>query len=256
MHAGFPKAALRAVGYVPSNGGVAVFLWMPMTATTPYATVSIATEYPFGDTATVTVTPSSSAPVPVQLRIPSWASGATLSINGGAPQPLTGSNGTFFPTTATGATTFTINFNPTIRLETYYNGAVTVIRGALVYSAWIGQNISVLSQHPYNSQDLSVTAQSAWNIALVINDRSNPGADLTFNRISSPSPVPFNSTAIPVTITGTARLVNNWQLVSNAADAPPESPACAAQGACGNPFPITLVPFGSTHIRMAILPTA
>lgn len=261
MHAGYPKGVYRSIGYT-TTGTVAVFMWMPLTATTPYATLTVTTDYPFGDVATVVVTPSASAtgPVPVMLRIPSWAAGATISINGGSNQPLTGSNGTFFPTSTVGtaATTFVINFNPQVRLETFYNGAVAIYRGALLYSVWIGQNISVTHTYAYNSQDLSITATGTvpWNIALVINDRSNPGADFTFNSISPPSPVPFNSTAIPNTLSGYGRVVNNWGIVENAADAPPSSPACGTAGACGDQIPITLVPFGSTHIRMSILPTA
>jgi hypothetical protein len=261
MHAGWPKFTQRAVGWGPS--AVAVLMWGPVTAATPNATVVVDTDFPFGDTATVTVTPTAaagSAPVPVWLRIPSWAAGATLAVDGGADTPLTGSNGTFFPTATRGggqASTFVVNFNPTIRVETFgLNGAASILRGPLLYSAWIGQNVSVLATHPFNSKDLSVQSTSPFNLALVVGDRENPGADLTFSRLSPPSPVPFNSTDVPLIITGHARVVAAWSLVNNAPDAPPVSPACAAPGACGDPVPVTLVPFGSTHVRMAVMPTA
>ena len=97
MHAGWPKTAQRAVG-VPATGGVAVLMWMPQVARTANATVAIDTLFPFGDSATVTVSPTPAAggaDVAVWLRIPSWAAGATLSVNGGAAKPLTGANGTF-----------------------------------------------------------------------------------------------------------------------------------------------------------------
>lgn len=132
---------------------------------------------------------------------------------------------------------------------------MAVVRGALVFSAWIGQNISVTGQHAFNSQDLAVTPTQPWALALVV-DRANPGASLTFNTVSAPSSQPFSSTVIPVTITGMARPVTNWPVVTNAADMPPASPACAQAGACGDAVPVTLVPFGSTHIRMTVLPTA
>jgi DUF1680 family protein len=117
MHAGWPKFTQRAVGWSVPSGAITVNMWAPLSATTPLGTVKIATDYPFGDVAVVTVTPASGAATPVWLRIPSWASKATLSINGGAATPLQGSNGTFFPTaTGAAATTFTIQFNPDIRL--------------------------------------------------------------------------------------------------------------------------------------------
>lgn len=47
-----------------------------------------------------------------------------------------------------------------------------------------------------------------------------------------------------------------WPVQTNAAAAPPTSPACATPGVCGDAVDVLLVPFGSTHIRMAVLPTA
>ena len=117
MHAGWPKFTQRAVGWSVPSGAVTVNMWAPLQAQTPFGTVKIATDYPFGDMAVVTVTPVNGAATPVWLRIPSWASRATLSIGGGPAVPLVGSNGTFFPTvTGTGATVFTLQFNPDIRL--------------------------------------------------------------------------------------------------------------------------------------------
>jgi uncharacterized protein len=258
-HAGWPKFAQRTIGWAEATGSVAVLMWAPVTATTPFAAVSVSTLFPFGDSATVTVTPNTAGKdVPVLLRIPSWASAATLSVNGAAPAPLTGSNGTFYPTSTVNgaATTFTLSFNPEIRLEPYFNDTVVVTRGALVYALWIGQNISVTSHNALGSYDYAITAESPFNMALVV-DRTNPSAGLTFNSLFAPTSVPWNSTAIPLTITGMGRVINGWGVAQNAAVAPPSSPACASPGACADAaVPITLVPFGSTHIRMGALPTA
>ena len=206
----------------------------------------------------VTVTPSGGAALPVLLRIPSWATRATLSVDGGAPVALAGSNGTFFPTATRaggGASTFVVDFAPEVRLEPAYNGSVAVYRGALLYAAWIGQTISVTGTHPYNSKDLSVLAALPWNLALVIADASNPGASLAFTR-STLTNVPYNSTAVPVTLSGKARVVAGWGAERNAPAPPPASPACAAPGACGDEVDVVLVPFGSTHVRMSVLPLA
>ena len=259
MHAGWPKFAQRAVG-VPVNGGVAVLQWVPVTATTPNATVTIVTDFPFGDTAAVTVQPAAgaTAAVPVLLRIPSWAAAGTVAVNGGSPQPLAGFNGTFLAMSAVPgkSTTFSLDFAPAIRLESYANGSVAVLRGALLYSLWIGQTITVVGTHPFQSRDLSINATSAWNVALAIADLNNPSGSLTFTRLGAPSAVPFNSTAVPVTITGMGRIVSGWGTDRGAPAAPPISPACAAPGACADAVPITLVPFGSTHVRVAVLPVA
>jgi hypothetical protein len=235
-------------------------MWAPLSATTPLGTVVIDTEYPFGDTATVTVTPATAgAPVPVLLRIPSWAAAGSVSIDGAAPVSLAGLNGTFFNTTTRaggGASVFVLDFAPTIRLEPRVGGAVSVLRGALLYAVWIGQAITVTGTHPYSSRDLSVLSTAPWNVALVV-DRADPAAALTFERVGPPaSPLPFNSTAPPVLIRGRARPVPGWGTDKNAPTAPPASPACAAAGTCGDAIDVVLVPFGATHVRMAVLPTA
>ena len=139
--------------------------------------------------------------------------------------------------------------------ETYFNDAVAVVRGALVYGAWIGQVITTKREYAYDSKDLAITSTTPWNLALVV-DRTNPSSSLTFTLNRPPTSVPYNSTAVPVTIMGTARVVNGWGTFKNAPQAPPNSPACTSSGTCGDEIPVVFVPFGSTHVRMAVLPTA
>jgi hypothetical protein len=262
MHAGWPKHAQRALGVPSQGGGIAILQWLPLAASTPEGhAVRIVTDFPFGDTVNVTVTPAAAAaaPVPVLLRIPSWAARGSVSVNGGPPVSLAASNGTFLALTAApGApTSYALDFQPSIRLEPYDNGAVAVVRGALVYSVWVGQVIAVTSTYPFNAKDLSINATQPWNVALIVPDASNPGASLSFSRLGAPSSVPFNSTAVPVSITGMGRVVPGWGAANNAPAAPPASPACAAPSAdCGQPIPVTLVPMGSTHVRMTVIPLA
>ena len=87
------------------------------------------------------MTPTAGVDVNVALRIPSWAAAATLSVNAGPAVPLTGSNGTFYPTSTLGgeATTFKVEFNPAIRLASYGNASIAVQRGGLLYALWLGQ---------------------------------------------------------------------------------------------------------------------
>jgi DUF1680 family protein len=258
MHAGWPKYAQRAVGS-DGEGTPVVSLWAPLTATTPRATVTIATDYPFGDVATVTVAPRAAGGASaVLLRIPSWAGAGTFAVDGGAARPLRDAAGTFLrvPISPSGASVVALDFAPAVRLEPAYGGAFSVHRGALLYAAWIGQTITVTATHAFESRDLDVRAAAPWALALVVRDADAPGADLVFARAGPPSALPFNSTAVPVTIAGRARVVAAWGADKNAPAAPPPSPACAAAGACSDAVDVVLVPFGSTHVRMAVMPLA
>ena len=97
----------NALLYSPADAGLVLAVLAPLTAyvnltdprASPRYTLSgpsplgdgvaslvVDTEYPFGDTVTLTLT-GAPAGTPLYVRIPSWATGATVSVNGGAAAP-------------------------------------------------------------------------------------------------------------------------------------------------------------------------
>ena len=82
-------------------------------------TITLVTTYPYDDTATIVVI--NNADMPLYVRIPGWASHATVYVNE-SPQ-ATPANGTMLRVPLSkGQNTVVINFNPSIRLEPGYNG--------------------------------------------------------------------------------------------------------------------------------------
>lgn len=192
----------------------------------------------------VTVT----APVgtPVRLRIPGWATAARVCVGGGAC--VAAANGTFWlATQATPKATYSIDFAPVIRVDTSYsNGAAAVYRGALLYALQIGENVTTIATGPRGFDDHAVHGTSAWNYALLLDS-------LTFSRAGAPGPSPFGS--VTQSISARARTVAAWQIFNNSATVPPPSPVdCGAAGACGAEESVTLVPFGATLLRVAVIP--
>lgn len=251
---GWPKFAARLHKTTP-DGGVAVTLWAPgataltLPASGAAATVAVNTTYPFGDSAAVTVR----APVgtPVRLRIPGWATGATVSINGGAR--VSARNGTFFLAPQPAPTsTFDVDFAPCVRVEAFFAGSLAVYRGALLYALRVGEQVSALNKGPRGFNDYQVLNTSAWNFALEV-DPAAPGAALSFSRSGAPGPAPF--AGVTQVLRGRGRQVSAWALLNNSAAPPPQSPVdCSAAGACGDPVDVTLVPYGATLLRVAALP--
>ena len=67
---------------------------------------------------------------------------------------------------------------------------------------------------------------------------------------------PWATDAYPVSITGTARVLPGWGTQFGLPAEPPASPIdCASvAGGCGATIPVTLVPYGSTYLRLTEIP--
>ena len=98
---------------------------------------------------------------------------------------------------------------------------------------------------------------TAWNYALVIPDLAHPETAFNFTRTGPPPAMPFaEGDAVPVRVTAWARRVGSWGEVRNGAT-PPASPVCGGPSDdCGPLELVTLVPHGSTLLRMTALPYA
>ncbi|KAG6835645.1 hypothetical protein H0H93_016233 [Arthromyces matolae] len=168
------------------------------------------------DSLTTTITATSA--FTYYVRIPSWVVGGTISINGGAANALSPSNGLQAVNAAAGKTSFVLNLPALI---------TTVSRSQKV----LAQN----SQQPL-AVDLEFDATEAWQYAI------DP-ATLKFSNVPPasgklPSPV-FDSGLSPLSITVTACPIS-WATAGDTfASAPPTNPACT-----GAQKTLTLTPYG------------
>jgi hypothetical protein len=184
---------------------------------------------------------------------------ASVSVGGGAAQSVSSFSGGFFVLALpAGSTYFTFDTAPQVQLSRAYNGSIVVSRGALVYSLALGENATV-SGVPFpafpQGANYHVLPTLPWNYALVVPDVANPGASFNFTRHGPPGAQPFSGTNVPVSMTAWARRVGAWGEYRNGAAPPPASPVCGAPAdACGDLELVTLVPHGSTLLRMTALP--
>eukprot|EP00927_Polykrikos_kofoidii_P008296 TRINITY_DN13439_c0_g1_i1.p1 TRINITY_DN13439_c0_g1~~TRINITY_DN13439_c0_g1_i1.p1 ORF type:complete len:876 (+),score=127.69 TRINITY_DN13439_c0_g1_i1:102-2630(+) len=231
-HQGWPKFANMLV-YATQDNGAAVALYAPARVNLPDGTVvDIDTAYPFEDAATVAVIASKD--VPVYLRIPNWATAAT--VNG-----IAAANGTMWRGDAKqGETKFVIEFNPKVRLEEWDNGAVSVHRGQLMYALPITPKYTVYAHHygtDTMSNDYYLNPQTPWQFALDVDPRAVEETIIFQSTelldYSQAGVAPFNHSGWPTTLAANVRSLPSWGEDKNSAARPPTSPACQATQSIG-----------------------
>jgi hypothetical protein len=250
FHQGWPKFAASLFMLSPDDGLVAA-AYAPCEVRTKIRNTEIHiaedTEYPFRGTVRLTVNPASPLAFPLLLRIPAWATGATLSVNGEpapAPQP-----GTFARVQRawTRGDIVELNFPLVPRASRWFNDSIALERGALVFSYGIGESWLKLRDRGLTA-DWQVFPTTQWNYALAV-DPENAAQQITVTE----APVgdqPFTAKAPPVTLHAKARNLPSWLGVDGAADPVTQSPVSSDQPEQS----LALIPYAAAKLRITAFP--
>nr|GAT56206.1 predicted protein [Mycena chlorophos] len=209
---------------------------------------NVETLYPFGDTLTTTIT--ATKPFTYFVRIPSWITKGTISVNGGPQVAVQPMNGLHAVPVNSGKTTLVFDLPADIRLESRPHGSIAVHRGVLNYAFDIPRIEKQLSVHPAEPRavDLEFTPADAWQYAIdpsTITYSNTPPASGVL-----PSPI-YDAGLPPVTLSVAACPID-WPLDGDMfAAPPPENPTCV--GSWRN---IALWPFGAAKLRISEFPVA
>jgi hypothetical protein len=254
MHQGWPKFAshlwmragdgLAAVAYAPSSArfethGIPVH-------------VTLDTDYPFRETLKLTVTVDKSVRFPLLLRVPAWAQGATIRIQGESQKRL--KPGTFHRIEREwkGIVSAALRLPMKAKTSQRYNGAIAIERGPLVYSLKIGESWTrVNADKPYRELphgDFEVRPTIPWNYGLLL-DEKNLDTSVTFEEL----PVgekPFSPEGAGIAAKVKGRRLPRWNMAHGwAAEVPPDP-----QNSKEPLEQLTLIPYGCTNIRVTEFP--
>ena len=274
MHQGWPKLATHLwMGTL--DGGLAAVAWAPchlrhQAGGIPVA-VTVDTDYPFRETVTLTVRPEAPATFPLLLRVPAWARGATLRLNGGPEEPM--EPGTFHRLEGewAGEERLTLRFPMRPRITLRYNEAVAVERGPLVYALspreeW--RRVNAGEPHrdlPHG--DFEVRPASEWRYGLVVASKDAPGQAEAEDPVARArtleelaekvevqerpvGEVPFSPEGAGVVARVPGRKLPDWELIHGWAGE-------IAPGLHDSHEPVeslTLLPYGCTNIRITEFP--
>ena len=240
---GWPKFAAHL--WMAADDGLAAVAYAPSEVATTIrgqtVRVRLETDYPFSDTLHFTVQPGSAHKFPLLLRIPLWAAGAHVTVNGGATQPaLPGKFHRIEREWREGDTVLlTLPMRPVVHPRP--RQTVAVSRGPLLYALKIGEEWRRIHadqpQRELPHGDWEIYPTTPWNYALAI-DRAHPERSLTFEQRPMTG-LPFAPDRAPVAAHVKGKRVPGWQEASGSA---PMWPAARRlrRAAGGSPDPLRL----------------
>ncbi len=254
FHQGWPKFAASLWMATPDDGLAAVAYAPCVLETTLLGTavrITQQTNYPFHGAIRITVNPASPLAFPLSLRIPAWASGATVTING-QPQPSP-STGTFARLARTwqpgDLVELTLPLQP--RISRGFQASAAIERGPLVFSFPIGEDWLKLRDRgtaPSPSADWQIYPTTPWNYALVLNP-DTPDSTIT-TTLADPGPIPFAAHGTAVTLHLKARKVPAWRAIDGVAEPVPQSPVTSTEPE----ETIALIPYAAAKLRITAFP--
>ncbi|WP_233581476.1 beta-L-arabinofuranosidase domain-containing protein [Acidipila sp. EB88] len=207
------------------------------------------TSYPFQGNVLLRVAPVTPVRFPLELRIPGWAAGTTIQVNGhavAAPQ-----QGTFCRIDRVWQEGDEVRmvFPMQPRISRWFHDSVAVERGPLVFSYGIGEDWLKLRDRGLTA-DWQVYPMTQWNYALVL-DPEAPAHGIT-ETIGATGAVPFARKDTAVTLRVPARKVPAWRAEEGVAGPVPLSPVKAD----GPVESVLLIPYAAAKLRITAFPVA
>ncbi|PYK07941.1 MAG: hypothetical protein DME65_15285, partial [Verrucomicrobia bacterium] len=255
FHMGWPKFIQNSWA-ATSDGGLALLTYGP-TAVNAMAggtqvQITEDTSYPFEEEVRLRISVSNSVTMPLVARIPGWCTNATVSVNGQTQSGVASGNFFRMTRTWTNGDLVVISLPMPIQTPSGPSSSVAIYRGPILYSLPAGENWTVRTPDPFGLgfDEFEVRPTTSWNYALQL-DPANPSASLTPSRLTTP-PNPFDPAQPSVSLSASAKQLPGWTIgwLGTQSFEPPVSPVTSTNSLLA----VTLLPFGSQHLRVSWLP--
>lgn len=205
------------------------------------------TEYPFRNTVRLTVTPESLLEFPLQLRVPAWAEGARITVNGKPIDSVKPSSFARIDRKWQPGDLVELNFPAAPQVTEWFNESVAIEKGPLVFSLGIGESWVKLRDRRMTA-DWQVFPTSTWNYALAL-DSQIPAKSISSSEREI-GEVPFSRKQVPVELHVKARKLDSWRAEDGAADPVPQAPIQSNYAEQS----ISLIPYATAKLRITAFP--
>lgn len=256
FHQGWPKFTGSLWMRSPDRGLVAT-MYAPCEVRTKvgdrHVHLKEETEYPFRESVRITVTPDAEARFPMQFRIPAWATGATVSIDGAKVSEEV-RPGSFVRVDRMwkAGDVVELHFPMMPTVSRWFHQSIALMRGPLVFSLDPGGSWVKLRERGLTA-DWQVFPERPWNYALSgkygVSMDEHSGAAIRV--VQTPMGArPFAAADTPVRLRVIGRQLDSWRSKDGVADPIPEGPQ--ASGHLDEE--LTLIPYGAAKLRITAFP--
>lgn len=255
MAQGWPKFTTHT-WMKTKNEGLAAITYAPNTVETVLdgnnVKIDLETNYPFSDKLTFKISLKKDSSFPLELRIPEWASNASVVINGNKEREP--KNGSFYCINRkwSDGDIVILTLPMTAKGQRYFNNALVIERGPLLYSLKIEEKWKrINADDPMKALphgDWEVHPVSPWNYALDLNEESVSKLDFDVKEVGN---VPFSPDGAPISVKVKGKRLPDWKAVNFCAVNMPESPVVSEEEL----EELTLIPYGCTNLRITEFPT-
>lgn len=274
LHQGWPKF-VQNLWYMSPDGGFTALAYAPchFTTTVDGVAVSIAekTCYPMDGSIRVEVSipRRKSAQFSLGFRIPSWTSGADVRVNGVSVNGVVSGQVCTVSREWKNGDVVELEFPMTVTTSRWYENAVSIERGPLVYALKIAENWKKVALDPSElkgSDYWEVTAGSPWNYAFLMKQVREPAE--AFNVVVDEAKLASNwywsPDSTPLSITADAAIVPDWTEYNGDCGPMPYSSIKApiynvttshlSTDPGSGLAQVTLIPYGCTTLRISEFP--
>jgi DUF1680 family protein len=251
MHQGWPKFA-SSLWMANADGGLAAIAYAPCEVRTRLSGVAVTIEeetgYPFDAGITLRLRPEKPLWFPLALRIPQWAQGATIRINGDAKEPQRTGKFALLKREWKVGDRVELEFPMKATARQWSNNSMIVERGPVVFSLGIDADWQKLRTRGMTA-DWEVKPKSAWNYGLQISEGAAQLSEVPRSTKTGKSIFSLEGSPLRVEVFG--KRIPEWRAANEVAGELPHSPAPNAE-----PMEkLVLCPYGAAKLRVTVFPT-
>ena len=254
--------------YASADGGLVAYLFGDNTVTARIAggsevTIVQQTDYPFFGTVSMTIQTANDVTFPLYLRVPAWAEGMRVDVNGEALM-VQGEAGRYLRIERCWLAGDTLKIEMPMDVcvqRTPRTGAATVNRGPFSYSLkieeewrecvpWEWKEGGQRWVPPAGWPDLAIFPSTPWNYGLCLQEKDS----IDYQLIERPMPAgqPWSPQSVPLELHVPAKRILAWTLEphSRTIQELQQSPIRSHEAQ----ETITLIPLGAARLRIACFP--